>query len=85
MGCPRYAPRQSSHHLHPMDPSPTRPMEPHSGLASPLQSISEKTQGLEWPALWRHLNFQVPRTQASPTLARQSWRNNDSANDCGSC
>lgn len=84
MGCPHYDPRQSYHHLHPMDPSLTRPMEPHSGLASPLQSISEKTQGLEWPALWQHPNFQVPRTQASLPSARQSWRSNGSASDCES-
>lgn len=75
-GCPHYALHQSYNHLHPMDPSPTCPMEPHSGQASPLQLISEKTQGLEWAVLWRHPNFQVPRTQACPVSARQSWKSN---------
>ena len=72
MGCPHYAPRQSYHHLHPMDPSPTCPTEPHSGRASPLQLRSEKTQGLARAALWRHLSFQVPRTQACLASARQN-------------
>lgn len=71
LGRPRCAPRQSFPNPHPRAP----PCLPHGAAprrASPLRSRSEKTQGLARAALWRHLSFQVPRTQACLASVRQN-------------